>query len=97
MVSKEDLKLYANKLMFDMNEEEYDVLLKEFSIILKKLEFINEIEGISDYEPMTFPFSVTPKLREDEMCDTLLTEEVISNAPKSEFNMVVLPKVVDHE
>ena len=37
-MSKDILKMLANKMMFTMNEDEYDTLLEEFNIILKQME-----------------------------------------------------------
>ena len=38
MIEIEKLKDYANKLMFDMNDEEYKTLQDEFEIILKQMD-----------------------------------------------------------
>lgn len=35
MIEKEKLKQYANKLMFDMDDSEYQTLQEEFEVILK--------------------------------------------------------------
>ena len=56
MITKELLKKYASKLMFDMKDEEYDTLQKEFDVMLKQMELIGKIEGIDEVEPMTFPY-----------------------------------------
>ena len=58
-VNKEVLKTAANKLMFDMSEEQYDNLLNEFDTIISQMKLIGDIEGVDDAEPMTFPFDVT--------------------------------------
>ena len=54
----EILKKCANNLMFDMSEEQYQVLLKEFETITKQMELLGDIEGLSEVTPMTFPFEV---------------------------------------
>ena len=56
MIEKSKLKDYANKLMFDMKDEEYETLANEFETILKQLDLIGEIENINSVEPMTFPY-----------------------------------------
>ena len=56
MITKELLKKYASKLMFDMKDEEYETLQKEFDVMLKQMELIGKIEGINEVEPMTFPY-----------------------------------------
>ena len=94
-VTKEVLKSTANKLMFDMSDEQYDNLVKEFDIILKQMNLIGEIEGVDTAEPMTFPFEVTNDyLREDEATAPEAKVEVLRNAADVVDGQVRLPKVV---
>jgi len=95
MVTKEKLKDYAAKLMFDMDDEGYDRTLEEFETVEKHMAFIGQIEGIEDVEPMTFPYVIYhSSLREDEAKDCLTNEEVLANAKESKANQVKVPKVV---
>ena len=94
-VNKDVLKVAANKLMFTMDEKQYDTLLQEFHIILEQMEMIGEIEGVDDVEPMTFPFDVTTSyLREDEAEAPLDREEALKNASDVVDGQIRLPKVV---
>ena len=96
MIEKEKLEDYAKKLMFEMKDEEYETLQKEFDVILKQMDLIGEIDGIEDVNPMTFPFiTYKAKFREDEVKDTLTTEEALSNAKKVDRDQVRVPKVVE--
>ena len=98
MIEKEKLKLYANKLMFDMKDEEYQTLQEEFDIILKQMDLIGKIDGIEKVSPMTFPFPNTDvSLREDEVGDYLTVGEVLENAKHQLNDQVKVPKVVDEE
>ncbi|MCD8562247.1 MAG: Asp-tRNA(Asn)/Glu-tRNA(Gln) amidotransferase subunit GatC [Bacilli bacterium] len=95
-MDKNKLKEYANKLMFDMNEEEYETLSQEFAIILKQMELIDGIEGLSLVEPMTFPYlkeNIT--LRDDEVKSTLEVSDVLKNSKLVEENRIKVPKVVE--
>ncbi len=95
MVTKEKLKDYAGKLMFDMDDAGYDRTLEEFETVEKHMAFIGEIEGIDSVEPMTFPYVIYhATLREDEAKDCLTNEEVLANAKESKANQVKVPKVV---
>lgn len=95
MVTKEKLKDYAAKLMFDMDEEGYDRTLEEFETVEKHMALIGEIDGIDSVEPMTFPYVIYHALlREDEAKDCLTNEEVLANAKESKANQVKVPKVV---
>ena len=51
MITKEMLKDYAKKLMFDMDDNEYETLEDEFKIILKQMELIENIPNIKKTEP----------------------------------------------
>ena len=93
---KKLLKECANNLMFDMSDEQYDLLLKEFEVITKQMEIFGEIEGVDEVEPMTFPYEVyTTYLREDEAETPLEVEEVLKNAKDVVDNQIKLPKVVN--
>jgi len=94
-VTKEVLKTTANKLMFDMSDEQYENLVDEFSILMKQMELIGEIEGVDNVEPMTFPFDVTNSfLREDEPEKPVDRDEVLKNAHDVVDGQIRLPKVV---
>lgn len=95
MVTKEKLKDYAAKLMFDMDDEGYERTLKEFETIEKHMELIGQIENIDSVEPMTFPYVIYhASLREDEAKESLTNEEVLMNAKETKANQVKVPKVV---
>lgn len=94
-INKDVLKEISLKLMFEMKEEQYDTLLKEFDLIIKQMNLIGEIKGVDDVEPMTFPFDVTNDyLREDKVEDNLSQEEALKNSKSIENGQIVLPKVV---
>ena len=94
-VNKEVLKDAANRLLFDMSDEEYDKLLGEFGAIQNQLKLIGNIKGVDEATPMTFPFDVTiTYLREDEPTKPLTQEEVLKNAHDVKDGQIKLPKVV---
>ncbi len=94
-VDKETLKEASSKLLFEMSEEEYDTLLKEFDVILNQMEIISQIEGVDDVEPMVFPYDCfSTYLREDEVDETLTKKEILKNAKEVRDGMITLPKVI---
>ena len=94
-VSKEILKNAANKLMFDMPDEDYERLVEEFGVITKQMELIGEIPGVDDARPMTFPFEVTNTyLREDVATKPLDRDDALRNAKDVVDGQIRLPKVV---
>jgi len=95
-MNKETLIELANKLMFTMEDSEYDTLLKEFDIILKQMDLIGKIKDISSVEPQVYPFTmdkITP--REDVVQEELVLEDILKNSGSVQYNQVKLPKVVE--
>lgn len=98
MITRDILDSLAKKLMFKMNEEEYQTLEKEFDIILKQMEFIDKIDGIEGVTPMTFPFELDlddSYLREDIYKNEIDFNDMIVNVKDYDDNRVKVPKVVE--
>ena len=96
MITKDKLKEYSEKLMFRLEEEQYDTLLKEFDIILEQMKLIEDIKEIEDIEPMTFPFELdNVRPREDEKIETIDAAMALSNAKEKIGTEVKVPKVVE--
>ena len=96
MVTKENLKKYADKLMFDMKDSEYEILLNEFDTILKNMELIYDIDNIDNVEPMHFPYELDEViLRDDKITYNIPSNEVTQNAKEVINGQVKIPKVVD--
>ena len=96
MISKEKLKDYANKLMFDMNPDEYETLQQEFEIILKQMDLIGNIENIENVSPMTFPYiNEEIQLRSDEESSCIDIEEALGNCQMRKGREVKVPRVVE--
>ena len=95
-MDKETLKVLANKLMFTMDESEYDTLSEEFEVILKQMDLIGKIENISAVEPLIYPNPIDDiKLREDVVLDELPIGDILLNSGSNMYNQVKLPKVVE--
>ena len=93
--SKKVLQLTASKLMFDMTDEEYDCLVKEFEVLIKQMNIIGEIKGVDNAEPMTFPFDATNScLREDISSASIKKEEALKNAKDVKDGQIRLPRVL---
>ena len=75
-------------------ENEVDHLKGELNAILSFVEQLDEV-NVEGVEPMT---SVTPmamKKRVDVVTDGEIAEDVVKNAPMSEDNFFLVPKVVE--
>ena len=97
-MTKEKLEELARKLMFEMEEDEYQTLLSEFDVILKQMDLIDKISDIDTVSPMTYPFDL-------ELDDTYLREDIPSNeicfvdmkviVKDYDSGLVKVPKVVE--
>ena len=95
-MDKDTLVMLANKLMFTMEDCEYDTLLEEFDTMIKQMDLIGKIDGIENVEPMSYPFPLEDVcLREDTVVDELEIDEILSNSGSNLYNQVKLPKVVE--
>lgn len=98
MITRDVLDKLAKKLMFKMNEEEYQTLESEFDIILKQMEYIDKIDGIENVNPMTFPFGLElddNDLREDICNNEIDFNDMVINVKDYDDNRVKVPKVVE--
>ncbi len=91
----EVLKDAAKRLLFDMSENEYETLLKEFDIVTKQMDIIGSNKELDGYEPMAFPFECsTSFLREDIPAEPLDREVALRNSKRKIGGQIKLPKVV---
>lgn len=95
--TKEMVQDYALKLLIGLNEEEIDIVLKEFDDIDKTIDKINNIEGIKNIPLMTHTLDdFYVNLREDEKDIPLDIKETLKNVKCVEGREIVVPKVVDN-
>ena len=95
-MDKDTLKMLANKLMFTMDEREYDTLLDEFDTILKQMDLIGNIPNIKEVEPMVYAKRLdNVKLREDDVIEEMDLDDILVNSGSTLYNQVKLPKVVE--
>ena len=77
-----------------IEEHEVEKYQNELNAILGFVEQLDEID-VTGVEPMT---SVTPMIlrqREDKVTDGGYPEKIVANAPLSEDNFFMVPKVVE--
>ena len=98
MIDKNKLNDLANRLMFKMEDGEYDTLLREFDITLKQMEFIGNIKDIDKVNPMFYPFDLElddSYLREDTFNNEIDFNSMLINVKDYEGSKVKVPKVVE--
>lgn len=93
-VDADTVRRIAHLARIAVAENEVEHLKGELNTMLAFVEQLAEV-NVENVEPMT---SVTPmamKKRVDEVTDGGLAEDVVRNAPMSEDNLFLVPKVVE--
>lgn len=93
-MNRNDIKEYANHLMFDLNDDELAAIEKDFAVLNAQLDLLNLIDT-EDTEEMIYPFEDdTFFLREDVADHKISKEDALLNAPMEREGHFVVPKVV---
>lgn len=93
-VDADTVRRIAHLARIAVAEDEVEHLKGELNAILAFVEQLSEVK-VEGVEPMT---SVTPmvmKKRVDAVTDGNIAEEIVKNAPVSEDNFFLVPKVVE--
>ena len=91
-VDEELVKEIASLARLDLTQEEIEVFISQFKDILEYVSILNEVE--TENVPPAYLFSANKSvMREDEIQDSVPTEEFLSNTPRSKDNCVVIPRV----
>jgi aspartyl-tRNA(Asn)/glutamyl-tRNA(Gln) amidotransferase subunit C len=93
-VDQNTVRRIARLARIAVAEEDVPHLQGELNAILSFVEQLNEVE-VEGVEPMT---SVTPMLmkkRQDAVTDGGYPHEIVRNAPATEDNFFLVPKVVE--
>ena len=93
-VDLQTVKRVARLARIAVSEEDAQRMTGELNAILGFVEQLNEVD-VSGVEPMT---SVTPmemKKRQDVVTDGGKAADIVANAPATEENFFLVPKVVE--
>ncbi len=88
-ITKEELKLLADSLYFELNEEQYDLLQKEFDSLMNDFEFLDKFK-VDDLKPTYFAINKSQhNLREDSPidCDS---KEVLNSSENIKDDFIVV-------
>ena len=93
-MNKEEVKVLANNLMFEVDDNEANDIVSDFDLLEKMLKFFEEIDT-DGVEEMIYPFEdETSYFREDEVTNVLSQKDALSNAAKVISGHVVVPRVL---
>jgi aspartyl-tRNA(Asn)/glutamyl-tRNA(Gln) amidotransferase subunit C len=93
-LSENEIRNLANLVKIDLNREE---LLFYHENLNKILEFVTSIDAvpIEDVEPMTYVSQGTQRMRDDVVTEKNERDLLLSNAPKTEAGLILVPKVIE--
>ena len=93
-VDETTVRRVARLARIAVTDEEARRLQGELNGILDWIEQLREVD-VEGVEPMTSVVSVTMKKRADVVTDGGYPEKILANAPASEDNFFVVPRVVE--
>lgn len=93
-VDKDTVRRIAKLARLALEEDRVEPMERELNGILAWVEQLQEV-NIEGVEPMTSVVAQKLKMRDDVVTDGGIAAAVTANAPSSEDNFFVVPKVVE--
>jgi aspartyl-tRNA(Asn)/glutamyl-tRNA(Gln) amidotransferase subunit C len=93
-VDSATVKRVARLARLKVSDEDVPRLAGELNSILAFVEQLNEVD-VSNVEPLTSVVSQAMKMRDDVVTDGGYPKDVTRNAPASEDDFFMVPKVVE--
>ena len=93
-VDVQRVKEVARLARIAITDQEAQDLTGDMNEILGWVEQLNNVD-ITNVEPMTAVVDTKIKLRQDVIVDGNYASKIVSNAPKTEDNFFMVPKVIE--
>lgn len=88
------VKRVAHLARIAVTDEDAERMTGELNAILGFVEQLNEVD-VSGVEPMTSVIPIKMKKRQDEVTDGGKPADIVANAPATQENFFLVPKVVE--
>ena len=88
------VKRVARLARIAVSEEDAERMTGELNTILGFVEQLNEVD-VSGVEPMTSVIPMGMKKRQDAVTDGNKAADIVANAPATDQNFFLVPKVVE--
>lgn len=86
------VKEIASLARLDLSQEETEMFVSQFKDILDYVSILNEVD--TEHIPPAYLSSANKSvIREDEIQESVPTQEFLANAPRSKDDYVVIPRV----
>lgn len=93
-VDEKTVKRVARLARIKVKDGDVPRLAGELNVILNFVEQLNEVD-VTGVQPMTSVVAVKMKMRDDVVTDGHMAKDVTKNAPQSEDDFFMVPKVVE--
>jgi len=93
-VTLDTVKRVAKLARIAVDDEDAERMTGELNAILGFVEQLNEVD-VSGVEPMTSVIPMELKKRQDMVTDGNKAGDIVANAPATEENFFLVPKVVE--
>lgn len=95
-ITRQDVDYVAGLARLTLDDAARDRLVNELGDVLAYMDKLNELDT-SDVEPMMHALEVSNVYREDAVQPSLPREEALANAPKTDGEYFLVPKILDTE
>ena len=93
MLSKEDVIKVAKLSKLEFTEQEIENYRNDLNKIILHMEELNQIDT-TGVEPLFNVLDTKDKLRSDIIFDEQTKAEFLANAPESDENFIIVPKII---
>ena len=91
-----DIRKVASLARLALDDEELVASGKQLTSILEYVRLLDEVD-ITGVAPMTHPVPAENVFREDQMLASLPREAALSNAPRTDGEFFVVPKILEEK
>ena len=93
MLSKEDVLKIAKLSKLEFSENEIEKFRTDLNKIFDHMEELNSVDT-TDVEPLFNVLDLKDVLRKDIVRDSGIKKDILKNAPNSDDEFIIVPKVV---
>jgi aspartyl-tRNA(Asn)/glutamyl-tRNA(Gln) amidotransferase subunit C len=93
-VDRATVRRIARLARIKLKDEDVPRLESELNSILHWIEQLNAVD-VKGVEPLTSVVAMKMKMRKDEVTDGNYPADIVKNAPQSEDEFFIVPKVVE--
>lgn len=92
-VTKKDVEKIAQLAKLKFEDSEMDEFIKDMNNILTYMDKLNELDT-ENVEPLSHPNEDSNVFRNDELQQSITTEDALKNAPDKDDKFFRVPKVI---